>query len=383
MSGTLHFMVEYSIFRKLFSKFTLVSAALFLSASLLCAQETDIATVFSQIDDAFMMESSESLASILKVNATSPEYRRIEAYTLKKTRQLIIQDRLAFARVASLTLIDNNIENFDAIDLYGYIDKAMLTEESKRQADENRKRLEAERQAALAARTKEQIDRRGNYNSTTTSGGKSVYTSEQASSYSKVNWSLSIGLADVLYQKSTEPDYKSVKYGLGFGGRVFYETEDYVLGGEVFGDALVLTINGEEEFLMTGKLVPCFAFSPLSKHLFLRLGFGTEYLKSELLDTTGSVETFITPIVGLGIDNLTLGHSTVALHADYLLGCMMEERLNNAFEFGGSILLPVAVNERTKVGLELGVKDTLFMKKSGIENRCKGILAIGVGNVQK
>lgn len=376
-------MVDFSIFRKLFSKFSFSATVLVLSASLVCAQEIDIAAVFGQIDDAFTMESSDSLSVILRDNARSPEYRRIEAYTLKKTRQLIIQDRLAFARVASLTLIDNNIENFDAIDLYGYIDKAMLTEESKRQAEENRKRLEAERQAALAARTKEQIDRRGNYNSTTTSGGKSVYNSEQMSSYSKVNWTLSIGLADVLYQKSSEPDYKSVKYGLGFGGRVFYETEDYVLGGEVFADALVLTMSGEEEFFMNGKIVPAFAYSPLSKHLFLRLGLAAEYLKSEVLDKTGTVETFVTPVTGIGIDNLVFGQTTVALHYDYYLGHLMEDNLKNAMEFGGSILFPMALNERTKVGLELGVKDTLFIKENGIENRCKGIFAIGVGNVQK
>ncbi len=383
MSGKLFTMVDFSNLKRIRAKVSLFSMLLIFSAGILTAQEVDIATVFGQIDDAFTYESAETLSSILKQNTNSKEYRRIEAYTLKKTRQLIIQDRLTFARTASLTLIDNNIENFDAIDLYGYIDKAMLTEEAKKQAEENRKRLEAERRAALAARTKEQIDKRGNYLSTTTSAGKEVYNSEQTASYSKVNWSLSIGLADIMFQKATEPDYTSVKYGLCFGGRVFYETEDFVLGGDLFADALILTMSGEEEFLMSAKLVPAFAYSPLSKHVFLRFGFGTEYLKSELTDITGTVKSFVTPIVGLGLDNLVIGQTTVAMHYDYYLGHAMEDNLKSAMEFGGSVLFPMTVNERSKVGLELGVRNTLFIKETGIENRCRGIFAIGVGNVQK
>ena len=53
-------------------------------------------------------------------------------------------------------------------------------------------------------------------------------------------------------------------------------------------------------------------------------------------------------------------------------------------EFGGSMLLPMAVNDKTKFGIELGLQDLLLMKKEGgIENRTKIIFAIGVGNVTK
>ena len=51
----------------------------------------------------------------------------------------------------------------------------------------------------------------------------------------------------------------------------------------------------------------------------------------------------------------------------------------------------MAVNDKTKFGLELGVQDLLLMKNaaedgshgSGMENRVKFTFAIGVGNVTK
>ena len=54
-----------------------------------------------------------------------------------------------------------------------------------------------------------------------------------------------------------------------------------------------------------------------------------------------------------------------------------------AAEFGGSLLLPLAVNDKTKFGVELGVQDLLLMKEEGMENRTKFTFAIGVGNVVK
>ena len=45
-------------------------------------------------------------------------------------------------------------------------------------------------------------------------------------------------------------------------------------------------------------------------------------------------------------------------------------------------MLPLTENERTRIGLKLGLVDTLFIKDEGIDNRAKGIISIGVGNVK-
>ena len=131
----------------------------------------------------------------------------IEAYTLKKTRQLIITDNLEMARQTSLAVIDNNIENFDAVELYSYIDKAILNQQAANQAAENRKRLEAERIAQRNAKSKQQLANRGNYQTVNTASGQEVYVNEQKASFSPVVWTFKLGIADFVYQKVSEPDF--------------------------------------------------------------------------------------------------------------------------------------------------------------------------------
>ena len=109
------------------------------SCASLAAQEYDIVTAYQQIDNAFLHNSADELSAVLKSYTQSRDYYLCEAYALKKTRQYIIQDKLAFARTAALIVIDNNIDNFDAIDLYSYIDKAVLAKEAEQQAEENRR----------------------------------------------------------------------------------------------------------------------------------------------------------------------------------------------------------------------------------------------------
>ena len=96
-------------------------------------------SVFSELNLAFTRKSAEEVSSVLHKYSSSPQYHDYEAYALKKTRQLIIENDLEFARQTSLAVIDNNLENFDAVELYSYIDRAILNEQAAKQAEENRK----------------------------------------------------------------------------------------------------------------------------------------------------------------------------------------------------------------------------------------------------
>ena len=131
-------------------------------------------------------------------------------------------------------------------------------------------------------------------------------------------------------------------------------------------------------------MVPEFAFADLSKHLFFRAGLSAHMLASNDKDRTGTTDTFISPVVGIALDNMNLGEAQLRLFYDYDLGHLAYEEIKTAMEFGGSILLPMAVNDKTKVGVELGAQNLLLMKNSdGVENRTKITFAIGVGNVIK
>lgn len=376
-----------------------------LSVSMLCvlssfAQSTDdVGEVFKKIDMAIASKAPESISKILSENRSSSSYSIIENYTLKKTRQLIITDNLEFARQTSLAVIDNNIENFDAVELYSYIDKAILNQQAANQAAENRRRLEEERIAARNAKSKQKIESRGNYQVVNTASGHEVYVNEQKASFSSWIWNVKIGLADFVYQKSSEPDYSSLKYGLAFGANIFYPMERFVFAADIFADAHIVTFSTSggleaknpkqstetpQEFFISGRFVPELAFADFSKNLFLRAGISANMLASNDRERTGSQDTFFSPVLGLALDNVSLGEAQLRIFCDYDFGALAYEELSSAMEFGGSILLPMAVNDKTKFGIEFGAQDLLLMKtEGGMENRTKFILAIGVGNVTK
>jgi hypothetical protein len=344
------------------------------------AQENDVSRVYVQIDKAFSDESTDALGAVLKANAGSRSYVLYESYTLKKTRQLIIEDNLEFARAVSLVVIDNNLENFDAVNLYSYIDKAILNEQAAKQAEENKRLLEAARAAAANERTKEQL--KGSFQELKTASGKAVYISEQQESYSPLSWTVSLGIADVVYQKVTEPDYASTKYGIAFDADLFYTVEKYVLGADLFADVQMLTMgSGEQEAFTTIRFIPQLAFTSLNKKLFFRMGFASYGLISTSSVATGSQESFISPVMGIALDNISFGKNTFGVHYDYCLGHLAYDNLKTAMEFGMQTFMPLTVSERSKVGLKVGVSDLLFVKTEGIESRAKVLFAIGVGNV--
>ena len=358
-------------------------AGLFLCATGVFAQSYDIVVAYNKIDAAFSHQSTSELSSVLQAYKDNRDYDLCEAYALKKTRQFIIQEKLDFARAAALTVIDNNIDNFDAIDLYSYIDQVLLTKESERKALENRKQLEAEQKAAVAERTKQRIQTGDTYQTVVTSSGKSVYINDKQVSYSKVKWTLKLGIADLLFQKITEPDYASLKYGLAAGADVLSATDEWILGADLFADVLMLSMSGEDEMLVSGRFVPHIAYSPFNKHLFLRMGVALYALSSDNRDASGSTDTFITHVVGIGLHNLFAGETNFSLHYDYCLGHFAYDNITSAMEAGATVLLPLNVNERTKIGVELGISNLLFVTSDGIDNRTKVTFAIGVGNVNK
>lgn len=360
----------------------------------------EVSDVFRQIDMAVASKSAEKISAILQANRSSENYKLIENYTLKQTRKLIITDNLELARQTSLAVIDNNIENFDAVELYSYIDKAILNQQAANQAAENRRRLEEERIAARNAKSKQQIASRGNFQVVNTASGNEVYVNEQQASFSSTIWTVKLCLADFNYQKITDPNYSSVKYGLGFGANIFRPSEKIIIGADLFADAHIVTLSASEkkesssksgtdgdlpqEFFISGRIVPEIAFADLSKNLFLRAGLSANMLSSNDRDITHSTETFISPVVGLALDNVAFGDSQFRLFADYDLGHFFYDNIKMAMEFGTSLLLPFSVSDKTKMGLELGLQDLLIMKEEGgIENKAKFTFAIGVGNVVK
>lgn len=352
----------------------------------LTAQES-VDVGFAEINLAFAEKSSEKVSDTLKKYTGSPNYKDYESYALKKTRQLIIEDELELARQMSLAVIDNNLENFDAVELYSYIDRAILNEQAAKQAEENRLRLEAERLAAMNEKTKVKIEKSNAYQTLSTPKGESVYVRDSEQTFSTFDWRLSLGLCDMLFVLGG--DRPSINYGLGFGADLFYNAESFSIGADIFADFQMLRFNKQEtdaqEVFLSLRFVPMIAINGLSKNVFFRMGFATYGIASgsdaEEKVRSSDRLSFMTPVFGIGLENFSLGPVDICAHYDYYLGHFAYD-MATSMEFGGNVTIPLAVNERTKIGIKLGASDLLMVKNGGgVENRVKGIFAIGVGNV--
>lgn len=356
---------------------------LFVCSAFSVVSQESMDSVFSELNLAFTSKSAEEVSSVLHKYSSSPQYHVYEAYALKKTRQLIIENDLEFARQTSLAVIDNNLENFDAVELYSYIDRAILNEQAAKQAEENRLRLEAERLAAINEKTKAKIEKSNAYQTLSTQSGSQVYVKESNQTFSSVDWRMQLCMADLLFQSVPDKDYSSLKYGLGAGADIFYNVDSFILAADIFADFQMLNLKGgEQEFFVSARFVPMIAFPEFSRNLYFRMGFASYGVATEFSQISGSTESFMTPVFGIGLENVALGSTEINGHFDYYLGHFAYD-MQFSFEAGAGITLPVAVNEHTKIGFRIGASDIMFLKESGMENRFKGIIGIGVGNVVK
>ena len=120
---------QFSTLKQLSKSVLILIAALFFCLPL-SGEDYDLG--MAKIDEAFELQNSELLETVLSDNLSNPEYSRYEEYVLKLARQLIIENQLDFASKASLAIIDRNLENFEAVDLYSSINRALSEEESAR-----------------------------------------------------------------------------------------------------------------------------------------------------------------------------------------------------------------------------------------------------------
>ncbi len=96
-------------------------AGIFIFGSEFLFSQESLDSIYAQIDLAFVEQSPENISKVLEKYSSSKDYYLYEAYTLKKARQYVVEDNLEFARDATLAVIDNNLENFDAVKLCGIV----------------------------------------------------------------------------------------------------------------------------------------------------------------------------------------------------------------------------------------------------------------------
>ncbi|MDR1748216.1 MAG: hypothetical protein LBR47_04075 [Spirochaetaceae bacterium] len=343
--------------------------------SLLSAQTVALEETYRQIDTVISERSLEGVENVLAANRNNQSYPQIESYTLRKTRQLIIVNDLLFARDVSLAVIDQNLDNFEAVDLYTSINQTIEKQEAIRVAAEERRQVEEIKQQAAEAKVKSDI-RREYTIVTNVSTGETVYLDHAFNErYIPFAWDVSLGMMN-LGLNFVGSDF-SLKYGIALSGFFFFYSESVTIGGELFTDILVLTFLGEQYVPCQIKFVPSIGLPKFNSWLFGRIGFSAINSKTAL---PGNTDMFLTPVVGLGLRDIhALDIFMIDAYLDYFPGHFAYKGIYAAFEVGANATMVVAEFNKVDINFKFGLKNTTFIENSGVNNQTRILLSIGVG----
>ncbi len=342
-----------------------------------------VTIIYRQVDVAFVDRSDKELDGILSSSNEDRNYYLIENYTMKKIRHLVVAEDYEFASEATLVVIDNNLDNMEAVELYSTISSALEKQKEQKLAIEQRKQAEQARFEAEKAKQRTIIEKE--YVSMNTASGNTVYLKGKNEKLSSTYWAFRFGLFDGTFISDTSDDYSSFRYGLGGDFTYEYSFDKLMIGADIGGDAIIIPFFVDDSTIVGNfSLIPKISFSNLGKWLSFRAGFAS-VIKMDSGNGNDSClqETVYSPVFGLGLNHINLGGAEFTLNADYLLGHLAYDGLNFALNSAINFALPIMKMDKIQLNFNIGLKDTLFVKDSGIENRAGIILAIGAQNVIK
>lgn len=361
--------------KKLFSGILLY----FFVSALIFAQAVVPDSVYQKVDSAISSLSISELRTILADASSEPWYPRLEAYVLKRARLLVVQNELEFAKETSLALVDENLDNRDAVDLYQSVSSAIELRDKNAERRADLARVNEYKQKAAEEKIKQ--DAQKSYVAITNAeSGKKVYLDQDFNThYRTYTWDLLLGLANVGFL--SDPGASRSRYGLSGAGSVFFHGERVSAGIDAIGDIMILNVSGEKGIDWSGAAVLAGSANAINKYLELRLG----YAKFGYMYGNDLVEPydFTTPVAGIGIRDAALGRAAhLKMSLDYYPGHLSTDDITLAF--GGNLLLSftLAKMQDFSVHFQTGIRDTTLLRNTGLMNDAKFLLAIGVGDYE-
>lgn len=354
--------------------FTLLS----LSVLPLAAQTSVPGEISSRVDAAFVDKSALGLSAVLSTSVGKPWFPRLEAYAMKRVRQAVIENELEFARDAARAVIEANLDNAEAVELYQSIQAAIA-----RRDEANR--LAAEREALLDFRQKQAEEKarqeiaRDYKTVTNTLSGKKVYIEQSLNeSYRPLDWDISLGLVNLgmLLDRDVE-----AKYGLSFAANFLYRGDSVFGGAEFDAGAMLVTFTGSQTTSWTSTISGLVGLTRLNRYLVARAGFalfGYRYGAEGL-----SPSLFASPSVGLGMRDARFGDRVlVSACVDYYPGHLWTPGTLAAAGAKVEAALIIADMEDFDILFRAAVRDAVFLRAGGALNDLRISFSIGVGDYE-
>lgn len=373
------------IFRKI--KVYTILVLLFSFALPAFAVEEYISDIYKKIDQIFIIQSEDQLNTLLSDNNEDSNYYLIENYTEKKIRRLIVNNEYDFAMTAIIIVIENNLDNEQAVEMYSVIADAYKVQQ------EHEAELEYQRQLELARIEKEKEKQRVNVEkeyvaAKNTNSGKSVYVTGKETKLTSYRWKVALGLADFVYLHDNSSNINSLHYGpsLSFNYEYMLESKT-IIGAELFAGVQPIGMAEEKSLVpLIGDIDVKLKLSPsLIPNMFITTGFGVVLSQKDANQkkTNLIVGTMYTPIVGIKYERISLGNVKVDLGAEWYAGHLFYDNINFAMGAEANAQIPFADLDKVSLNFNIGLRDKVLVKASGLENRASLILAIGAENVIK
>lgn len=358
----------------------LATVVLFLSAASMFAVEEYVSKLYKDIDVIFIEKSDAKLNDILQENREDRYYYLIENYAEKKIRRLIVTNDYEFAMNAIVVVIENNLDNEEAVEMYAIIADAYQVQL------EYEAKLEEERQLEFARIQGEKEKQRGSvdkeYVSSKTAEGSAVYVTGKETKLTNYSWDLAFGLIDFALTNDLGNKYMSMNDGLSGNINFVYSLGKQNIGFDAFADFEFLPLGDPSKVI---TILTDIEFAPkygITKNLFARAGILCTHASVTETNTTATViRDFKSPLIGIELNKFDLGKMKLSMNVDYLLGHLYTPGLDFAMQGGFNLTIPYADLERVKLNFNIGVKDRVFVKTSGVENRASLIVAVGAENV--
>ena len=367
-------------------KALLAAAIIAGSTSTLFAVEEYVSDIYKQIDTVFSKKSDTELNAILVSNQNDRYYYLIENYTEKKIRRLIVANDYDFALTATEIVIENNLDNERAVEMYSSIQDAYEVQK------EYEAEQEIKRQKELARIEKEKESKRAGvekqYVSSKTASGGAVYVSGRDTGAKESGWYATLGLASLSVLTEQESGVTAMNYGIAGSYTYEHNISSIDLGIDTAFDFRFIDLGSGDSkipLFLDLDIIPKIGFPKAFKYFYVRAGF-TALMPGKSKDSAKTYnvqDDFFTPTLGIQMERLPIGPVKFTFNLDYYPGHLFYEDITAAMGAGANLSIPFTSIDQVKLSFNLGVKDRIFLKENGMENRANIILAIGAENVGK
>lgn len=347
------------------------------------AVDVYIVELYKQIDGAFTEKSENELDAVLRNNNENEKYYLLENYTMKKIRKLVLDREYDFALESNLVVIDNNLDNTEAVEMYSIIAAAL--EHQKQKEEEEKAKAEKEAEALAAEKEKYKVVALKEFETVKNADGKESFIINKGERFSAQYWKFQFGMANGVFITESASEYNSFRYGISTNFEYDYYLNKFVVGIDGGLNFIMLPFTGNDSTMLVDlDLVPHIGFSGLNGNLLIRGGFGSLFdIKMGEENVSTLQDTVYSPVIGLGFSRVKLGKVDFSGFFDYYLGHLALENLNAAGKAKLNFGIPVMEMEKIRLTFNIGITDTLLVKKESIENRAGIVLAFGVENVSK